>query len=92
MMKTQTAVEQDFYDAISKTQLAEMVSGEIYKSRIRPLNSTAEDIVIISTALNASQLQEGVVTILIYTQGIKRDSNLLPDLERISQMYFPKKT
>lgn len=85
-MKTQTAVEQDFYNALKNTTLGGIVSGQIYKSRLRPLNSKSEDIIIIATALTASQLQLGVVRILIYTQGISRNSTMLPNIERISEI------
>ena len=85
-MKTQTTVEQDFYNALKQTTLGRIIGGQIYKSRLRPLNSKSEDIIIIATALTASQLQLGVLTILIYTQGIRRNSTILPDLERISEI------
>ena len=65
-MKTGGQVETDFYRATKKTELSRKISGEVYRDGFRPRNSKKEDIIIRMTALSVGQLQEGVLTILVF--------------------------
>ena len=65
-MKTGGQVETDFYRAAKKTELSRKISGEVYRDGFRPRNSKKEDIIIRLTTLSVGQLQEGVLTILVF--------------------------
>lgn len=86
MIKTESQVEQDFYDALKKTSLIGKVSGKLYKYGLRPFDSKGEDIVIRITTLNANQLQEGVATILVFIKNIDgaEVGRMTPDKNRIA--------
>lgn len=88
-MKTGSAIEEDFFLAVQKTELARIVSGEVYRADFRPRDSKKEDIIVRFTAVTSGQTQEGVVTILVYVPDIdvrgvggkKRNSARLAVLE-----------
>lgn len=68
-------VESDFYRLLQGSALAEEVSGGIYFETARPRDSRLEDIVVIFTAGETSQIQEGKVTLNIYVPDITPYAN-----------------
>jgi hypothetical protein len=88
MRKTWSDIETDFYHAVKKTALAHAINGDVYKFGIRPKNSKKEDVIIKVSALNASQVQEGTVAIMVYLQPLKKHSDgwIVPDKRRISEI------
>lgn len=88
MRKTWSIIEQDFYNAVKKTVLAHEINGGVYKYGIRPKNSKKEDVIIKVSALNAKQLQEGTVAIMVYLQPMTKHSNgwIVPDKNRIAEI------
>lgn len=88
-MITGGIVETDFYKAIKETELAKQVNGEVYRAEYRPRDSKKEDIIVILTTLTAGQIQDGVVTVLIYvpdidfdgTGELRRNNARIQDLE-----------
>lgn len=88
MIKTESQIEQDFYDAIKGTELQKSVTGKVYKFGLRPFGSTDEDIVIKVTTANAEQMQEGVVTILTYCNNIDgiEVGRMVPNKKRLAEL------
>lgn len=88
-MKTGGEIEADFYSAIQNTELAKSVSGKVYRSDFRPRNSKKEDIIVRFTAVTSGQMQDGVVTVLVFVPDIdvrsvgekRRNSARLSELE-----------
>lgn len=87
MYKTQQDIEDDFYNAIKNSALVNAVSGQLYKKDLRPINSKQEDITLIVTTIDSAQWQQGVITLLIYVNGIDLyQSQLVPDKKRIKEL------
>lgn len=88
-MKTGTQIETDFYKAVKNTRLYRKVTGEIYKDGFRPRDSAKEDIVVRLTTVSGGQVQDGVITLLVFVPDIdasgsgdlKRDTARLTKLE-----------
>ena len=88
-MRTGSEIETDFYRAVQETDLAKNVNGKVYRDDFRPRNSKAEDIIVRLTAVTSGQVQDGVVTLLVYTPDLdasgkgakKRNSKRLAELE-----------
>lgn len=77
-MKTASEVIQDFYDALKNSILftdIKKVNGNLYKDGLRPINSNKEDVIIRLTTLQAEQIQEGIITILVYYNNIVNKSS-----------------
>lgn len=85
-MKGKAQVEQDVYDALRGFIEGE-IGGTLYQSDTRPLDSKAEDAVIVASTPSPDQFQKGRVRILIFVPdidcGIGRS---VPDLERVQQL------
>ena len=89
-MKTGSEIESDFYKAVKDTELAKEVNGDVYRSDFRPRDSQKEDIVVRFTAVTSGQLQDGVVTLLVFVPDIdangegnkKRNSSRIETLEK----------
>lgn len=88
MIKTESQVEQDFYNGLRKTSLINNVRGKLYKYGLRPFDSKNEDVVLRVTTLNANQLQEGVVTIMVFIKNIDgaEMGRLTPNKKRIAEV------
>lgn len=88
MRKTWSEVEQDFYNAISQTDLGHEINGNVYKYGIRPKSSKKEDVIIKISSLNAKQLQEGTVAIMVFLQPLKKHSDgwVVPNKKRIADI------
>ena len=61
-----TDIEQVVYDLLKGSGLESAISGKIYKSEMRPFNSTNEDVVITFLSGLISQVQAGIVVINTY--------------------------
>ena len=87
-MKTWTKVEQDFYNGISQTELANSVNGKLYRFGCRPKNSEVEDIVIKVSSLDAAQLQSGTVAVMVFCKDLGGDKTgwLVPNISRIEEL------
>lgn len=58
------------------------LTGSIYPLN-RPLNSAKEDVVVSTLALNADQMQEGVVNVNVHVPNLKIDGDITqPNLPR----------
>lgn len=87
MFKTQQDIEDDFYNALKNSALVNAVNGKLYKKDLRPINSKQEDITLIVTTIDSAQWQQGVITLLIYVNGIDLyQSQLVPDKKRIKEL------
>ena len=75
MAKTGKQIQGDIYRFLKNSTLAEQISGEVYRSGIRPRDSQQEDAVVTFTAGLPDQIQTGVVTINIYVPDIDFDDN-----------------
>lgn len=87
MYKTTQDIEDDFYKALSQTELIKSVEGKLYKKGMRPMDSKKEDVTLIVTTLDSAQYQTGVVTLLIYVNGTDLyQSQTVPDKKRIKTL------
>lgn len=88
MRKTWSDIEQDFFNAVKQTALAHAITGDVYKFGIRPKGSKKEDVIIKVSALNASQVQEGTVAVMVYLQPLKKHSDgwIVPNKRRIAEI------
>lgn len=87
MFKTQQDIEDDFYNALQNSALVNAVNGKLYKKDLRPIDSKQEDITLIVTTIDSAQWQQGVITLLIYVNGIDLyQSQLVPDKKRIKEL------
>lgn len=86
-MKTGFQVETDFFRAVKNTELYRKIKGDVYRDGLRPRDSKKDDIVIRLTALSVGQLQEGVLTILVFVPDIEMSGvgNLKRDINRLSK-------
>lgn len=70
-MKTSSAqVINKLYTLLATSSLKAAVSGNLYKSGLRPLNRVAEDIVINFVSGTADQIQEGVANVNVFVPDI----------------------
>ena len=68
--KTGSEIEADVYAIISASAIKAAITGKVYKSGMRPLNSTKEDaIVTFMTGLD-DQIQTGALNVNIYVPDI----------------------
>lgn len=87
MYKTVQDIEDDFYNAIKQTSIVSSVSGELYKQGLRPVNSKLEDINLIVTTLDSEQYQNGIITLLVFCNGVDLyQSQTVPDKARIKEV------
>lgn len=88
MAKTGKQIQGDVYRLLRDSFLYEMISGEVYRSGLRPRDSRLEDAVVIFTAGLPDQIQTGVVTVNIFVPDIDPDDNgtWVEDGQRTEQM------
>ena len=70
MIRTEASILTDIWKYVNNSELATAISGEVIKSRKRPLNSKKEDIIIMPLANVPAQRQQGVVNCNIYVPDI----------------------
>lgn len=87
MYKTYQDIEDDFYNAVNQCEIVSSVSGKLYKRNMRPLNSKLEDINLIVTMLDSAQYQNGIITLLVFCNGVDLyKSQTVPDKARIKTL------
>ena len=83
--KTTSQIEQAIYDAL-ELFFEGKISGMLYKSGCRPLDSRLEDAVISVGSTSAEQIQTGRAKLNIYVSDIDNNSgSLVPDKERLTE-------
>lgn len=75
MAKTAKQIQGDVYRLLRDSSLYTMISGEVYRSGMRPRDSRKEDAVVVFTAGLPDQIQTGVVTVNIFLPDIDPDDN-----------------
>ena len=68
--KTEKGIERDFYEFVSKSKLAESISGKVYRKGMRPPESDKEDIVVKFLSGLDEQVQSGIVVLNVYVPDI----------------------
>lgn len=88
MNKTAKQIQGDIYNLLRTSALASELSGNVYRSGMRPRDSRLEDAIVIFTAGLAGQIQTGVVTINIFVPDVVpyNDGVLVEDSERTEQI------
>lgn len=85
-MKTEMQIERDFFTFI-KDNIGANIRGGVYRSEMRPANSTDEDAVIKFLAGIDSQIQTGIMLLHVYVPGITmKDGNVVADKIRIGEI------
>lgn len=95
MAKTSKQVQGDVYKLLRDSTLYTMISGEVYRSGMRPRDSRLEDAVVIFTAGLPTQIQTGIVTVNIFVPDIDpydngvlvEDSERTEEVERLAQAW-----
>lgn len=81
MIKSELQIEQDIYNLL-KDELKSMISGNVYKNGMRPIDAQTEDAVIAVSDASADQIQLGHVQINVYVPDI----NDMPDKARMTEL------
>ena len=68
--KTEKRIERDFYEFVTKSELAKAVSGKVYRKGMRPPESDKEDIVVKFLSGVDEQVHSGIVVLNIYVPYI----------------------
>lgn len=87
--KTGQEIVSDMMFLLQGTELADEISGGLYREGTRPRGSEKEDCVVIFTEANASQFQSGVVTLNIYVPDLQASGSTgvcLPDTARCEEI------
>lgn len=85
-IKNTITIEQDIYAALEQF-FAGKISGSLYPSDCRPLNSQLEDAVITVSNASAEQIQAGRARLNIYVSDIDNGSGrYVPDLGRLEEL------
>lgn len=84
--KNTITIEQEILTVLEPL-FAGRITGGIYPSDCRPLNSQLEDAVITVSSASAEQIQEGRARLNIYVPDIDNNSGrLVPDKERLEEL------
>lgn len=83
---TSLEVQNHLYHLLKGSEFAKAVSGTVYHDGTRPRDSKREDLVVKFTAGVPGDIDEGVATILIYSQPIQSRGVLMPNLKRIETL------
>ena len=84
--KNTITIEQEILTVLEPL-FAGRITGSIYPSDCRPLNSQLEDAVITVSSASAEQIQEGRARLNIYVPDIDNNSGrLVPDKERLEEL------
>ena len=84
--KNTITIEQEILAALEPL-FAGRISGNIYPSDCRPLDSKLEDAIITVSSASAEQIQEGRARLNIYVPDINNNSGrLVPDKERLEEL------
>lgn len=69
-MRTGTEIEQTVYSLLRESPIKDLITGKIYLSGLRPLNSNKEDTVVIFQTALSGQFQDGSVNVNTYVPDI----------------------
>lgn len=88
MSRTASQIQGDVYDFLRNSNLANSLSGEVYRRGYRPRDSRLEDAEVIFTTGLPGEIETGVVTINIYCSDIDPYNNgvLTENGQRISEI------
>lgn len=89
-MKTDIEIKDNVYSWIKTLPIVQIVSGKLC-TRLRPLNSDKEDIVISILANNFAQRQQSFINVNIYIKDVKiegRNEENTKRLREISRMAY----
>lgn len=81
MIKSELQIEQDIYNLL-KDELKSMISGNVYKNGMRPIDAQTEDAVIAVSDASAEQIQLGHVQVNVYVPNIGDK----PDKARMTEL------
>ncbi len=86
--KTEKGIERDFYEFVSKSKLAESISGKVYRKGMRPPESDKEDIVVKFLSGLDEQVQSGIVVLDVYVpdKTIRSTGPKVEDITRVSEL------
>jgi hypothetical protein len=70
MTKAEATIEKDLFRFIKASNLAKMVSGEVYRRGLRPEGSDKEDIIVKHLSGTEGQIQQGILIVNIYVPDI----------------------
>lgn len=82
MTKTGQEIVDYFYTLINGSIIKSTINGSVYKSELRPVNSTKEDAVIIFSSGLDDQIQTGFVHVNIYVPDIN-NGTIVPNVARL---------
>jgi len=88
MSRTASEIQGDVYDLLRKSDLAQGLSGSVYRRGYRPRDSRLEDAEVIFTTGTPGEIESGVVTINIYCPDIDPYNNgvMVENGQRISEI------
>lgn len=86
--KTEKRIERDFYEFVTKSGLANAISGKVYRKGMRPPESDKEDIVVKFLSGLDEQVQSGIVVLNIYVPDISIRSRgaKVENIKRIDEL------
>ncbi len=84
-MKTDTEIRDDVYALVKKSQIMDAVNGKLC-ARLRPQNSTAEDVVVSVSANTPGDPQRAFVNVDIYVKDVKVDGRNEEDTARVREL------
>lgn len=84
-MKTDTEIRDDVYQLVNNSPIMEAVSGKLC-TRLRPQNSTAEDVVVSVQANTPGDPQRAFVLVDIYVKDVNVDGRNEEDTARIREL------
>ena len=86
--KTEKRIERDFYEFVTKSELAKAISGKVYRKGMRPSESDKEDIVVKFLSGLDEQVQSGIVVLNIYVPNktIRNRDAKAEDIKRIDEL------
>ncbi|MCM1066802.1 MAG: hypothetical protein NC418_04410 [Muribaculaceae bacterium] len=100
MAKTGKQIQGDVYRLLRDSTLYSLISGEVYRSGMRPRDSRKEDAIVTFTTGLPDEIQSGVVTVNIYVPDIDpradgtwiEDGRRAEELERLTQEWVDSLT
>lgn len=85
-MKTAYQIQSDFYNLLRQSDLAKQISGKVYREGYRPKGSQQEDAIVIFTTGTPAQIQQGRITINIYTPFVDFNGTLVENGKRCEEL------
>lgn len=86
--KTEKRIERDFFEFVTKSELAKAVSGKVYRKGMRPPESDKEDIVVKFLSGIDEQIQSGIIVLNIYVPDttIRSTGAKVEDIKRVEEL------